>query len=393
MQIKKIRFSVLSRYFGIIFAFPIFTTLIDGTIINKFLFVVIFALHVLSLFVAPVKKKTVLLLFFFVLHYVIAVSATDFPLTNVNLLFYFPYFLMYTYFICDNSDKVKQWVIKHEKLIITTVQIWTVLVGVSIFNPNCYYIKEGGSLYFGSWCNDIFRLGPSAIFIQSLVICLQVLRKDKFFLHYTIVPIYSVFMGSSRTYFFIGLCLFVISWYIFCDSKRKFWLSALPLAAIFFVALYNSSMWDKIIYSLDSEGFGGFWFRFTSSRSELWAKDLAAWNEMPLINRLFGCGIDFTLDVSGKWGHNDYVELICSFGIVGLVHYLYATFVLCHTTFQNIRLPFYIKVCVVLIWFFNAFFNMHYVYFCAMLCYPILLVALELYQPEENQNFIKIRFV
>ena len=40
-------------------------------------------------------------------------------------------------------------------------------------------------------------------------------------------------------------------------------------------------------------------------------------------------------------------------------------------------------ILVVLIWLFNAFFNMFYTYFCSMLCYPIILLLIR----DGKRNF------
>ena len=88
MKLKPLRFSILDLYLGIICVFPIFTTLIDGTIINKALFALILGLQVYSMFTNRMKKKTVFLLLWLVVHYVYALGVTDFPVANVNLLFY-----------------------------------------------------------------------------------------------------------------------------------------------------------------------------------------------------------------------------------------------------------------------------------------------------------------
>ena len=375
---KPFRFKILDIYLGIICVFPITTTLIDGTLANKLLFVILFAAHLLSFLNGPLKAKTILLLFWLAVHYMFAVYCTEFPLWNSNLLFYFPFFLMYMCFMCDNMDSVMCWLCEKKRYLHTVVNIWTVLTGSSIFFPSCYYVKEGGSLYFGSWCNDIFRLGPSAMFIQILVIFLFSTDKRKSWLSYMIVPLYCVLMGSSRTYVVVGVCLFVVFWYIYCGNKKVFWGTVIPLGAIFVALIMASSIGDKILYTLDENGYGDFWFRVTSSRSELWEKDLTAWSKMPFLNKVLGCGLGFTNDVSGRWGHNDFVEIVCSFGMIGVILYLISVDSIHKKAWNQLRVPLPVKACAILVWFFNACFNMHYVYFCAMLSYPFLIFALRI---------------
>lgn len=384
---KSLRFRVIDLYLGLICVYPLTTMLIDGTIINKLMFATLFALHVYSFFAGRIKRRTVILLLWLVLQYLFVLYHTDFPVSNTNLLFYFPYFLMYTYFMCDNMDMVTKWLSERGKYLHGIVILWSVLVGVSIFIPGCYYIKEGGALYFGSWTSNIFRLGPSVMFFQILVIVLQVMHGLKFATAYMVIPMYCVLMGSSRTYLVVGALLFVISWYITCKKKLHFWCSVIPLGILFLVLIMNSSMGEKILYTLDEKNYGDFWFRVTSSRSALWEEDLTAWSQLPILNKLLGCDIDLTYEVSGKWGHNDFVEIICSFGVLGIVQYIGSMSRLLRKSFAGIEVPLIVSASIVMTWLFNAFFNMHYVYFCAMLSFPFAIMAISYkFRREYNEK-------
>ena len=105
---------------------------------------------------------------------------------------------------------------------------------------------------------------------------------------------------------------------------------------------------------------------------------------MPLINKFFGSSINFTYKITGLWAHNDFIEIVCSFGIVGVLQYVFAMNSLIRKSWSGSRIPLAIKFSVVLVWLFNAFFNMHYVYFCAMLCYPFLTITIGSYFKTEN---------
>lgn len=384
MTIRLSRFSILDLYLGLICIFPITTMLIDGTILNKIIFVLLFFLHMISYYQSPIKRNTVIMLLILAIHYVFTVCATNFPMVNSNMLFYFPYFMMYTYFVCDNMDLVWNWLCQRWKYLKYIVWIWSLVVGISIFIPNCYYVKEGGELYFGSWVNTIFRLGPTAMFVQILVIVLQVMKKLKFSILYMIIPMYCVLMGSSRTYLVIGFCLFVICWYLTCRNRKIFWWTIIPVGLIFLVLVMLSTIGDKIAFTLDETQYGDFWFRISSARSVLWEQDLTAWYQMPVINQLLGCGLNLTYDVSGRWGHNDLIELLCGCGLLGVVEYMCAVRKSLKVIYFKTAVPGIVKVCAVTVWLFNAFFNMHYTYFCAMLSYPFLLMAQKYYYSADR---------
>ncbi|MFI3325891.1 MAG: glycosyltransferase [Clostridia bacterium] len=260
------------------------------------------------------------------------------------------------------------------------LKIWTILTGISIFLPSSYYIKEAGSSYFGSYSGTIFRLGPTAIFIMTLATISMVIYKRKFDIIYSIIPLYCVFMGSSRTYLLLGLCIFLVQWYCFLPNSKMFFMSIIPFAMLGLILVFSSSIGDKIIYTLNDSNYGSFVFRITSGRSNFWGLLIKDWLNEPFLNKLFGSGIEFSYQSINIWAHNDFLEILVSFGILGLCEYLYVMFLVFKKYLKTKNtIPFYIFITIGLVWFINAMLNMHYVYFCSLLSYPIFLCAVNEY--------------
>jgi len=371
--------TLTDAYFYLICLFPLMTTLTGGGAGNKVMFALLLVLHGSLFLSGPVRKRTLLMLLLLVMNYGFMLTQTEFPLSNYNLLAYYPFFLMYTCFVCDNRQRLIRWFSLHERFLSAVVAVWCVMVSVSFFLPGCYQIREGGKLYFGSFCRDIFRLGPSAVFIQILILLRMTLHGKPSSLGLMAVPMACYLMGSSRTYLVVGFFLLVIGWYLVCRSKRMFWGTVLPLSAAMVCLVMVSALGDKIAYTLDDGQYGDFWFRITSSRSHLWSQYLQAWLKTPLQNKLLGNHLEFTLLTAQRWAHNDFLEILCSFGIFGLLQYGAAMALLFRCGWEGSRVPRVLKLCAVMVWLFNAMFNMHYVYFCAMLGYPFLLFALREY--------------
>lgn len=109
----KLYLSLQDAYFGIICLFPVFTTLRDGTVVNKLLFGLLLTLQLCMFLSHPVKKKTLMALAVLAGNFGFMLCCTEFPLRNYNLLAYFPFFLLYTYFICDDAGKVLAWFSEH----------------------------------------------------------------------------------------------------------------------------------------------------------------------------------------------------------------------------------------------------------------------------------------
>ena len=382
---KAYKFSLIDIYMGVICIFPITTMLVDNNVWNKLLFGILAATHLLMLFTRPIKRKTLLLLLWLLVHCIYAIAKTSFPMANVNLLFYYPFFLVYTYFMTNDMDEIIGWFSKKRKFVRFLINLWTILVGISIFLPSSYYVREGGNYYFGSFCNTIFRLAPSAVFIQVLVLVEQVLFGKKYSVLYMIIPMYCFLMGSARTYMVVGFCIFVISWYVFCGKEKLFWSTIIPLAVAVFAFLGVAALGDKIAYTLDETQYGDFWFRITSSRNVLWTDVLEEWGKLGILAKTIGAEIEFSTKATGHWAHNDFIEILGSFGIIGLLQYWFSMRDLHKTCYGRLQIPKIIKLCAWMAWFFNAFFNMHYVYFCAMLCYPMLIFVIRVYFENGNK--------
>lgn len=371
----KIRLSLTDIFMGAICLFPIATLLQDEGIINKLLFAFVLAVLLFRIVTGTMKRKTFFWLAILTVHYVYVVIKTDFPLDNLNLLFYFPFFMLYTYFMTDHSKRIMDWFATHKGFMEAVLYVWSGLVLFSAFLPSSYHIKEGGAYYFGSFCGNIFRLGPTAMFIQILALVYQRLFHKRWAIAFSILPMFCYFSGSSRTYLVIGLCIFVVSWFYFCKTRKGFWQSIVPITLGALAIASVASIGEKIMYTLDENNYGDFWFRITSSRSELWAEILAAWSKENTIHKLLGTSLNFSYDAAGLWAHNDFLEIACSFGLFGVLQYCLSMGDLLRRKGQERKMHVIVALCVFLVWFFNAFTNMHYTYFCAVLSFPFLVFA------------------
>ena len=388
MKKTKLSFSIFDLYMRVICLFPIFTVLGNEGIINKILFGVLLLLHIGLMFRARVTKGSLYHILLMAFLLVFTLLQTTFPVVNINLLFYYPFFVLYMTLWNDNMERYTDWFRNHEQYIVRIIVIWTVIVGISALMPSSYYIKEAGASYFGSFCGDIFRLGPSCFFIQVLVLALMSFFNRKKAVFFMVLPMYSYLMGSSRAYLVIGTCLFVIAWYWFGVSKKVFLATIIPIGIVGVYLLMQSSMMEKILFTLDENQVGDFWFRITSSRNVIWSRILGEYAKMPIPAKLFGSGVEFTAKASRHWAHNDFIEILCSFGLLGVVQY-------CSVIAKSIRqeetvrktVPMMVKCMIFIAWLFNAFFNMHYTYFCCMLSLPLaILTVRNYYTPNHDKD-------
>ena len=217
------------------------------------------------------------------------------------------------------------------------------------------------------------------MFAIVLLIYLAAKRYKRKILILLLIPqLYVALMGGSRTYLVLILVETVIFYYVWLKNKKMFILSAIPIVIILGWLLFNSSTMQKIIISVSEFGSGNSkeaWRRLSNSRNIIWAERIDAYKQFSLVRKVFGGGINYTTDRFGLWSHSDFVEILCSFGLVGIINYAVIMWkTICTLLSKN--MPIWMRIAVIFIWLFNAGMNFFYCYLNAVLCYPFLLVAL-----------------
>lgn len=372
--------SFFNLYLDIILLFPIFT--LFQTFFSYINQVFVFLLVIVQIFLMSTNKVKIKNWFIIFVTFLLEISALYFTtgtIYNLNTIFYFPFFILFFTLITDYKNKVKLYLIKRINYIHCIIIIWTLLVGISIFLPTSYVTGWGGAKYFGSYTGTIFRLGPTAVFVCSLIILYRLIKKKKGSFLYFLIPLYSFFMGGSRTYLVLGVSLLFIYLYLSL-SKKTFLISIIPILFIIVFFIFNSSMADKIESTIGSNYYGGVLGALSNGRTYFWVEDIKAFYGTSLFNRLFGNGFNFVYDVNLKtmnsliWAHNDFIQLLTTYGYFGLLIYCLTFFNL----FKSVKKDIIFTIIIIFIWFFNAMFNMFYTYFCSMLSFPILLLSYEI---------------
>lgn len=375
-RLSKIVSRVYELFFYLVLLFPI-TTLIQGRIdfINRALFVVIFILQ-LTIIISKINYRSFIFLSVVLICFLFTLINTEVIAFSNSYVYYVNFFIYAMIFILDRNSFIR-FIKSNINYIQMIVFLWTVIVIVSMPFETSYYIKEGGESYFGSFAGDIFRLGPSALFISILSALLIVYDEKKYYIIFQLLPIYCGFSGSSRTYLVCILAVFFIALYSLFKRKKHFIISCIPICIAGFIVFLNSSMLTKFLYVFDESQYGDFWYRVTSSRSEIWANILVAYNNLDIFHKIFGGGFGFSnMVANGLYAHNDFIEILALHGIFGEVLYLAGVFLL-FKTFCTRNISKLLLVLMCFVWFFNAFMNMFYTYTCAVLSLPFLLAVLD----------------
>ena len=308
---------------------------------------------------------------------VIALCKTDFPIINKNEAVYLVYMCIYFAFICDSRESMFNFFQKNSAYIKAVCIIWNAAVLFSI--PFAASYKEG---VFVSFSKDTFRLSQSTLFIISLVTVL-IVTKGRKYIWLSFLPFLAIMLGASRTYLLVGALCMAINLYFAVENKQKYVITIIILTICCSFVIAYSSMGDKIMRSFSEQAYMDSLQVFTSGRSKFWLRILDEYAKQPLTSKIFGCGFNFVREIngadlskgeSGIWAHNDFIQLLATNGIVGICIYMASIISLFKKCLQK-RVPLILRNLPVLIWFFNAMFNMYYTYVCSMISLPIMILA------------------
>ena len=316
---------------------------------------------------------------------IVSLLCTELPLHNLNIIFYFPIFVIVTIFFQKRINLTLYSLVLNKNMLLKSLYIWSTFIVISIFLPSSY-TYEWDNTYFSSFTDDVFRLAPTAVLEMAFLIFFMAFSPAKKYLFLSLIPLFCFFSGGSRTYFVLGILSEIILIYFYIRDFKKILLIFAGIGICCIPIFLKSSIYQKFVYALQ-DGYYGFWGTFTSGRSVFWGYDLYEFFKSPLINLVIGRGYNFVYDVNFYylnnliWAHNDFIQILATHGFVGLFAYLYVIWQFFAKSIikverRRVLFPFLI---VFLIWFFNAFVNMFYTYFCSMLCLPIYASALKIY--------------
>lgn len=375
-------------YIKLILLFPIFT-LFQSYIgfLNKFFFTLLLGIQISLIIKKRISKKSFMIIMIFILLEIWALLNTKLPLYNLNDMFYLPFMIMYFEYYIYNTEELIDELKNHGYFIKRVIYLWNFLVLISIILPSSYVTTAewGENRYFQSFTNSPFRLCPTVLFILTLVLVIMRLEKNRKFIIWCFIPMFCLFASGSRIYFGIGLLLFMIIWYRYFYHKSSFWLSLIPVTFIIIIIFLNSSIMNKFAYTMyTKDSYFDFWGTITNGRSIFWAAELNAFSKSSIMHKLFGNGFNYVYDVnylavhSKIWAHNDFLQVLMNYGYVGLAMYLISVRRLLRHYLRSISKKDTILVVLAIgIWFFNAFFNMFYTYFCCVLSFPLLMIIVK----------------
>lgn len=292
---------------------------------------------------------------------------------SINMLFYYPLWIIYLCFAADSYEKMIIAFKNNKSFTRIVIWLWCILVVISSFIPSSYNRGD-----FRSFTEGNFRFAPTVFFMASLIWVYCGMFKERKYMIFMIVPFISMIATGSRTYAIILLILDALAFYNFFEKKVYFWMLLIPAILLVADVLAESQFILKFYRALENKYAISVLAALTSNRSVFWAGELRLFGEAGIIEKLFGGGLtsSYVKNVSitnqAIWAHNDFLEALNAHGLVGLLIYV-SCFLIMYKRFNSrLRYKFIQKTVFLSCLILNAFFNGLYVYTTAMLSIPFL---------------------
>ena len=367
--------NVNSAIISLICLFPI-TVIIQryNNILNRFLFTLLVLMLLLSFVLNTLRANTKKKIKAFVMVTLVVVLAlydyniTGESLINFNDVLYLPFWVLFLSYLTTKYDVYKDLLEDKLRLIRFSILFGNLLMlGFVIMERSYFY-------------NGRHRMASGAFLL--MLESYYYIKKTKNNRYWICVlwPCVAILNSTSRTYLIMAAAFLLIAYYKQLKNKQWFYLSIVPMALIFIGIVANS---DMMQYFMPKQvGVFDFWGSFTSGRTVFWAKDIEAFVNANIVDRVFGQGYNLVYYVNKRaidayiYAHNDYLNILIANGIVGLLIYLIALMDFVVQTVKRQKVKFIAILLAVFVFAFNAFFNGEYNYPAATLSIMFLFLIL-----------------
>lgn len=331
-----------------------------------------------------ILKKDFFLLMYIFFTLVYNVKIWGFNYYEDNMLFYLPFLLMYFGFYIRNSDYILDFMKNHKQYIDAILIIWNGMVFISFFFPSSY-VYEGETRGFVSFAGTTFLLCAMAVYVFALLTFQYYEYRKKMYMLALLIPSLCILMGTTRTYLMVLLCAWLV--FIYINMKNQKWFLPVMLIGItaFIMIVISSPISEKFINTSSRREDLGMdpLEAFTSGRSTFWAYDINAIFQNTPFKIIFGNGVNWLFNLNRErfhnplWAHNDFIQILSDYGVLGLTIYLWSIKRIMTHFLRKKRVSRILILTLIIMWAFNAFFNMFYTYFCAALSFPFYLLIVE----------------
>ena len=340
------------------------------------------------------RKSELLLCFYVILGVIMNVAINGIHFYSVNMVFYFPFLILYFLFFLKYQKDSITFIKEHKQYVDVIVGLWVLTVLISLPLPSSY-VYEGETRGFVSFAGTTFLLCPIAIFIFALLAVQFNLWRKKRYIIAMAVPSLCILLGTTRTYLGVLVCAWLLFLYTQIKNKKLYFVVIVIALVVLVGIILLSPIKQKFIEASSRTEIGiDPLAAFTSGRSTFWTYDIMTLIKNNPIKIVLGNGVNYLFEINYAhfgnplWAHNDFIQIFSDYGLLGLLVYFGMFRMLFKKTFGNLKISKIAVIMLIAIWFFNAFFNMFYTYFCATLSYPFYCMIIKIDASNQGKRIL-----
>lgn len=197
---------------------------------------------------------------------------------------------------------------KFKNIVYITMIVWSILFILFVPEQRTEYLNWG----YSNYCYMFLLLFP-LVFLSN---------HKTFQIILSILVVFAVISSLKRTGVIV-LCVYAVYFVLMMLKRNKWKVKNIILMSIIFILLMLLFVYTDIFQNTYDE----YFYRFEESdggslngRVDIWRNGLETWKNDGLIRMLFG-GKSYVYTIKGEVlsFHNDYLETLCNFGIIGAI--------------------------------------------------------------------------
>lgn len=255
-------------------------------------------------------------------------SENDFKLNLKDAIYWFStVFFLWKVFDKNISEKLFIAIGKCRTIIEINIIINSIIVSVGLFIEQCYNVNWGNRYYIGfAYSNHTLACGCCLSLVFSLFIFKYI--KNIFAQLFIMFPYaLGILQSGARTYV-VSLFIIYIIYYIYYIKRIKIKWIITPVVILIGIYIFiNSNIITKFINPTGYFKNSGIDI-FTNGRTVFWLIDINAFFDMGILYKMIGNGFDYPYYINNFyyklniWAHNDFIDILLSIGIIGIVVYI-----------------------------------------------------------------------
>lgn len=319
-------------------------------------------LNLAVIYLETLRKQDLFFIIFLITSLGLAIiNSTDMALTIENSMFFLSTSLIIWKLSSSNFQaRISEALYNCRKLIYYYIIIGIIIMVIGMIIPSCYKYVNGDNLYYG-FADSGHKLAGNICFITALTIF--ILKDNKFKIsHFSYfgVLFFILLMTGSRTYC-VSEIILIFVYYKINISKLKLKSILVPIIGIgVLYLLINSNVLERFFAMGNNQYISSnFWEASSSGRLIWWKIDIEAFLNLSFFEQLVGKGFAYVYDINQQFyglrisAHNDFITLLLSIGLIGIVGYLFILFKLIYNLIKN-RISKSLVLAVIIYVFWNA---------------------------------------